>query len=483
MKNCLPQVVMALMVTLLASGITPMRSQVAASTAPQPTRFNRAPVSNEILQVHIPGAVKQILPNGIKVFVLENHRAAEININIYVNGAGGLFDPSGQPGVSSMTAEMLSRGTSTLSAKDIARATDTLGASIDVNSTSTSANASILASGLSSNFDQWLPVIADILLRPSFPTNELEDAKRRDLSGLQAQQSSPSFLASKYFRKALYGDTPEGIVSATPASTAAFTVDAIRSFYMQHYSPQNTIVIVTGDITPVKAFGSVSAALKSWKRTGFQATIPPVTSETMPRSITLVDRSDSVQTNLVLGRLAIDRRNPDYVPLAVANHIIGSPAAGRLFMRLREEKSYTYDARSILDAGDYRGVIMATSQVRPPVTGGALDEFFNEFQRLGGELVSTEELKRHEHAMVAGFAISLESPRSLMTYVYTQEHYGCPDDYWDRYAAQIATVSAEDVMRMGKKYYSEDHMQIVAVVDPAIKPALAKWGEVQEVIP
>jgi predicted Zn-dependent peptidase len=85
--------------------------------------------------------------------------------------------------------------------------------------------------------------------------------------------------------------------------------------------------------------------------------------------------------------------------------------------------------------------------------------------------------------MVAGFAISLESPRSLMNYVYTQEHYGFSEDYWDRYAVQIAAVSTEDVVRMGKKYYSGDHMQVVAIGDPSIKPTLAKWGDVREVKP
>ena len=483
MNRRLPQVGLALVVFLLASGTPQMFGQTAVPVVPQPTRFNRAPVSDEILRVHIPRAVKQTLPNGVRVLVLENHRAAEINVNIFIDGAGGLFDPAGLPGLSSMTAEMLSQGTATRSAQDIARSTETLGASLNVRSGSTSANTTILANGLSSNFDHWLPVVADVLLHPSFPENELADAKHRQLSGLQSQESNPSFLASKYFRKTLYGDTPEGIVSATSASTTAFTVDALRNFYSHHYFPQNTLVIVAGDITPAKAFAIVSEVLKDWKKTDQQVVISPVTSETMPRSVTLVDRPESVQTNLVLGRLAIDRRDPDYVPLMVANHILGSPAAGRLFMRLREEKSYTYDARSVLDAGDYRGNLSATSQVRSSVTGGALDEFFNEFQRLGSEPVSAEELRRHEHSMVAGFAISLETPQTLITDIYTQEHYGFPEDYWDRYAAQIATVSAEDVMRMGAKYYSADHMQVVAVGDPAIKAALAKWGEVQEVKP
>jgi len=481
MKNRLLQISESLLVLLVSS--VPMHSQAIASAQPQPTRFNRAPVSDEILRVHIPRAVKQTLPNGIKVLVLENHRAASINVNIFIEGAGGLFDPTGQPGLASMTAQMLSQGTATRSAEDVARATDTQGASLNITSASTSVSTSLVASGLSFNFDRWLPVMADILLHPNFPENELADAKRRQLSRLQSQQGNASFLANKYLRNTLYGEAPEGVVSATTSSTAAFTVAAVRDFYAQHYAPQNTIVIVSGDITPAKAFAAVSDAFKAWQKTEFRVAIPPVTAETAPRTVTLVERPESVQTNLVLGRLAIDRRDPDYVPLAVTNNILGSGAAGRLFMRLREEKSYTYGAYSSLEASEYRGYVSATSEVRSSVTGGALDEFFNEFQRLGNEPVSAEDLKRHEHSMVAIFALSLETPQALMSYVYTQEHYGFPEDYWDRYAAQIATVSAEDVRRMGKKYYSGDHMQVIAIGDPSIKPMLAKWGDVREVKP
>ena len=483
MKNHLSPVITSLVVLFMASGSVLTEGQTTGSAQPQPMRFDRAPVSNEILQVHIPRAVKQTLPNGVRVLVIENHRAAEVSVNIVIDGAGGLFDPSGQPGLSNMTAQMLSQGTEKLSAQDVARAIDTQGASIDVTSASTSAGTSLFASGLSSNFSTWLPIVADILLHPSFPASELADAKSRQLSRLLSQQANASFLAGKYLRKTLYGDTPEGIVSATPASTAAFTVDAIRAFYSEHYAPQNTVVIVAGDITPAKAFAAISDVLKGWQKTDLQVALPPVTQDTAPRTVTLVDRPGSVQTNLVLGRLAIDRRDPDYVPLSVANNILGSGAAGRLFMRLREEKSYTYGAYSRLDASEYRGYVSASSEVRSSVTGGALDEFFNEFHRLGSEPVSAQELERHEHSMVAIFALSLESSQSLISYVYTQEHYGFPEDYWDRYAAQIATVTAEDVMRIGGKYFSGDHMQIVAIGDPAIKPALAKWGEVQEIKP
>jgi predicted Zn-dependent peptidase len=140
----------------------------------------------------------------------------------------------------------------------------------------------------------------------------------------RAQQSSPNFLAGKYFRRTLYGDTPEGVVSATSASTAAFTVDGIRNFYSQHYSPQNTIVIVAGDITPAIAFTAVSEVLKSWKGTDLHVTIPPVTTETMPRSVTLVDRLIPCRRTLFLAVSpstgAIPTMCPSQLPITSSGH-------------------------------------------------------------------------------------------------------------------------------------------------------------------
>ena len=473
----------ALSLLLLTTGQGTANAQSNLPAPSGPTRYNRAPISNELLEVHLPRAVKRTLPNGVRVLVLEDHHAASISMIVYINGAGGLFDPADQPGLASMTAQMLSLGTSIRTSKQIAQATDTYAASLNVNAGSSSSTVSLSASGLSSNFDNWSPIVTDVLLHPSFPENELATAKQRQLSQLQSQASDAGFLANKYLRHTLYGDTPEGVVSATPESTKAFTAEALRSFYRLRYTPQSTIVVIGGDITPAKAFAFVSDALGAWPKTDLQVGLPPVTEVTAPRSVTLVDRPNSVQTNLVLGRLGIDRRDPDYVKLAVTNNILGSGAAGRLFMRLREEKSYTYGAYGSLDATDYRGVITANSEVRTQVTGGALDEFFHEFSRLGTEPVSLEELKRHKHSMVAMFALSLESPQTLMGDVFLQERYGFPEDYWDRYAAALATVSADDVMAMGKKYYSPETMEVIAVGDPEIKPVLAKWGDVKEIKP
>lgn len=446
-------------------------------------RLNHAPVSNEVLNVHLPRPVKTTLSNGVRLLVLEDHRFPSISLEAEVDGAGPLYDPADQVGLAQMTASLLRQGTATKSSKELSEAIEKLGADINSGAAATRTEASISASGLKDNFDEWFSIFADILLHPSFPVNELAVAKQRQLAGLQQQLSSPSFLASKYFRKTIYGDSPAGVVSPTPASLSALTAEQLKHWYEQRYTPQNTIIIIAGDISATEAKSKVEAALKDWKKTDLKVALPETPKAATSSKIVLVDRPASVQTNLLLGNLAIDRKNPDYVPLTVANSIFGGGTAGRLFMKLREEKGYTYGAYSRLEAGRYPGVWVANSEVRSAVTEGALQEFFNEFHHLAEQPASIEELKRHERSLVANFAISLESRPSLMSYALTIERYGLPDNYWDEYAKQVVNVSAADVQRVAAKYISPSALQVVAVGDPSIKAALAKYGTVEEITP
>lgn len=147
----------------------------------------------------------------------------------------------------------------------------------------------------------------------------------------------------------------------------------------------------------------------------------------------LVDRKGSVQTNLVVGALAIDRLSPDYDIVAVMNQIVGGGPTGRLFMNLREDKGYTYGAYSGFTALRYRGSWSASTEVRTDVTGPALKELMGELARIRTEPVPAKEFADKKRAMVASFALSLESPTGMLANHMTRYIYGLPVDYWDKY--------------------------------------------------
>ena len=442
-------------------------------------RKNKAPVSSEILRVKLPKAAEVKLPSGLTVLVLEDHRLPTITARLIILGAGALNDPADTPGLAALTAAMLKEGTATRSSKQIAEDIEKLGASISASAPWGSESFNLNASGLSDNVSQWLPLAADMLLNPSFPEAELNKLKQRVKAQLQQQRSSPFFLMQERFNRAVYGDHPAAITSATLESIEKITPALLAKWHHERYLPQNAILGVAGDIHPTDLL-QMFEGMPAWDATDKK---PPATLATKPataRKIYIVDRPGSVQTDIFIGNIAVTRTDPDYIPLVVMDRVVGGGPSSRLFMNLREQHGYTYGAYSMLIARKYAGPWIAEASMRTDATGGAMTEFMNEINRIRDQKVPESELEERKRAIVAGFALSLEDPTQLLDYAITQKIYGLPADYWDTYPARIMNVTAEQVQRVARKYILTDDLQIVAVGDGSkIKPVLEKFGPVE----
>jgi predicted Zn-dependent peptidase len=181
-----------------------------------------------------------------------------------------------------------------------------------------------------------------------------------------------------------------------------------------------------------------------------------------------------------MGNIAIDRRDPDYIAMNVMNHLVGGGPAARLFLNLREEKGYTYGVYSSFTALKYPGPWRAGGDVRTEVTAGAMTEFMKEFQRIRDEKVPAAELDEAKRAIVASFALSLESPSELLGYAIVRKTYGFPADYWDTYPAQVTAITADDIQRVARKYVNPENLQVVAVGDLSkIRPVMEQFGPVE----
>jgi zinc protease len=445
-------------------------------------RLNRAPVSKDILQVKLPRPVEATLSNGINLMILEDHRFPLVTVQFDINGAGPLYEPANQPGLAGATARMLEEGTKTRTSKQIAEQIDSLGASLSASAGFGSGSAAFFASGLSDTFEQWFPLAMDVLLHPSFPTDELDQYKARAKPALMQQRSQPNFLANQTLSRALYGEYPAAVVSATPESVDSLTSAMLADWHEKRYAPQNTILAISGDVHATTLLPKLRQSLAAWQRSKASVTFPPGPPPAAKGKVFLVDRPGSVQTTLLMGNLAIERSDPDYPALVVLNEVLGAGSASRLFLNLREEKGYTYGVYSNLIARKYAGPWTAGGDLRTEVTEGAMTEFLRELNRIRDEKVPEDELEAARHSVVARFALSLESPQQLIGYAITRKTYIFPADYWDKYPAQIAAIKAEDVERVAKKYINPASMQVVAVGDAGkIKTILEKYGPVEMV--
>ena len=481
-KFFLPHLLAAtLLVTVCAPGWAQAPGQDSkAVSVSKVERKGLAPVSKEILRVKLPRPVEATLKNGLTVLIMEDHRLPAVSVNLSITGAGPLFEPSDLPGLAVVTAQMLDEGTQTRTSRQIAEEVARLGATLGASSSFGSAASAISASGLSDNFEEWFALFTDVLLHPAFPADELDKLKQRLKASLRQQRSSPGFLVSERFNRAVYGDHPAAVRSATPESVDAFTSEALAQWHRERYAPQNAILSFAGDVSASDLLPKLEKWLGEWERTELEIKLPPNPTPVPAKKVYVVDRPNSVQTSLTMGNIAIDRRDSDYIPMVVMNRVLGQGPAARLFLNLREEKGYTYGVSSSFTALMYPGPWRVGGSLRTEVTEGAMTEFLYELGRIRDEAVPEKELEEAKRAMVANFALSLERPTQLLSYARIIKIYGFPEDYWDTYPAKLMAVTAAEVQRVARTYLNLDTMQVVAVGNAGkIKEIMEAYGPVE----
>jgi len=452
-----------------------------AKEAPAKTveRKNRAPVNKEILRVRLPRPQEVKLPNGLSVLVLENHKLPVVSFALWVK-TGALADPKELPGLAKFTAEMLREGTAHRSSTQLAGDVDEIGASLSASAEYGASVSTVVASGLVENAERILELMSDMVLNPTFPGDELEKYKARQLAALQQQRSSPVFVAREKFFQVLYRDFPAATVSATPDSVGAVTVAQLQQFHSRYYAPGNAILGVVGDLSGERSAELIKKSFGEWKDHPVEQPSLGTVLAPAPAKVYLIDRPSSVQTNIVVGDYAVRRADPEFIPLTVMNRILGGGPSARLFLNLREEKGYTYGVYSRFSADIYRGAWIANTEVQTAVTDGALHELLAEFKRIRERHVPLAELEEARRALVASFALSLEQPAALLDSWLLVKYYNLPADYWDRYTEEVAKVGAEAVQQAAQKFVEPDHLQIVCVGDgKQIKDVLKKYGPLE----
>jgi zinc protease len=440
----------------------------------------RAPVSEEVLQVKLPRPEEADLSNGVHLMVLEDHRAPIVSFQLIIQGAGGYYDPPDLPGLADFTAALMREGTKSRTSQQIAEQLDTLAATFGIGTSMGSQVATVSGSSLTENFDQLLTLASDILLNPTFPDLEVNRFKTRQRAGLIQQRSNAGFLAREMMARVLFGAHPASRVSTTLPALDRLSTSDLAEFHRRTYIPDHAVIGVVGDITMIDARKKLESVLAAWRKTG--AAVPTVSNppDVSGSKVYLINRADSVQTSLVIGATGISRLSPDYDVLAVMNHIVGGGPTGRLFLNLREDKGYTYGASSGFSALRYRGSWQASTDVRSEVTGPALKELMSEIRRLRDERVPDREFRAAKRALVASFALDLESPGGILGDHLTRWLYNLPLDYWDKYPDRIMAVTREQVQAAARKYLDDSRLQIVAVGDGAkVADSLKAFGSLE----
>jgi zinc protease len=315
--------------------------------------------------------------------------------------------------------------------------------------------------------DEILELAADVTLRPSFPEDELELTKQNALQNLIAQRGQPSFLANERIAQVMYGAHPYAVVAATPESIGALTRARLAEFHRNTFRPNNAVLVVGGDFDRAQVRARIEELFGAWESADVEAPAFPALPARTRRSAYIVDRPGSAQSNIVIANRGITRTHPDYFSLLLMHTILGANASSRLFMNLREEKGYTYGAYTNLDARREAGTFRATAEVRTPVTGASLKEFFYEFARIRDEMVTEQEAQDAKAYLTGIFPIRLETLDGLIDQLIQIRMFDLPADFLATYRARVQAVTRAEVQSAARAYVTPDTAALVVVGDAA----------------
>jgi len=413
------------------------------------------------------------LKNGLKVYVVENHKLPRIAFSLLLDKEPILEGENA--GYVSMTGQLLMSGTTNRTKTVLDEEIDFIGASL-----STSASG-VNASSLTRHQDKLLELMADVLYNPSFPQEELDKLKKQTLSGLAQSKEDPGAIAGNVRSRLVYGENhPYGELN-TEETVEKITVEDCKAYYDRFFKPNIGYLAIVGDITPKEAKKLVKKYFSEWERGDVAKDTYDVPKEPSKTYIAMVDRAASVQSMINISYpVPLKIGSPDVIKARVLNQILGAGFSSRLMQNLREDKAFTYGARSSLSSDNLVGAFTASASVRNEVTDSAVHEFMYELRKIVAEDVTEDELQSAKASIMGSFGRSLESPQTVARFAIYSAIYNLPDNYYNNYLKNLEAVTIADVKEMAKKYIRPENAHIVVVgKSKEINTKLSQFGEVK----
>lgn len=413
------------------------------------------------------------LDNGIKVFVVENDKLPRVAFSLVLER-----DPlveGEKAGLTGFVGEMLTAGTTSRTKEQLDEEVDFIGASLSASSTS------LYGSSLKKHQNKILELMADVLFNPVFPQAELDKLKKQALTGLAAAKDNPDAISSLLTNALVYGkDHPYG-ESQTEATTENITVEDVKTYYNTYFKPNSAYLAIVGDIDAKEAEKLVKEYFGKWE----QGDVPSNTYQApeAPEQIrvAIVDRPASVQSVIKLGYpLEMNPAKEDFLSTRVLGYILGGGFNSRLNMKLREDKGYTYGARSSIGSDKLIANFNASTSVRTEVTDSALTEMIYEIRNIVEKGITEEELEEAKANLSGSFGRSLENPSTIASFAINIARYDLPEDYYSTYLQRLNALTVEDINTAAKKYIQPDNMYITIVGNgKEFKDKVAQFGEVK----
>jgi zinc protease len=438
---------------------TPFDCMAQQETPPPPA----APRS-----ANLPKPVERTLKNGLRVIVIE--RTVEqggmplVSAQMLIKN-GGEVDPAQLPGLTSMTASLLTQGTQTRSATQIAEAIEALGGSL--NSGAAWDASSVTLDVMSSKLNPAMGIMADVVRNPAFKDEEIERERQQTLDQLRVALKQPGSLARIVASRVVFGDSPYGHpLQGTPEAIERIKRDDIVKLHASYYRPDNSVLIIGGDIQAEAAFSLADKNFGAWTRpsTTLPATGGPVSamaSKSSPR-ILVIDKPDAGQAAVYLARQGLRRADPEYFRGIVTNAVLNG-YSGRLNQEIRIKRGLSYGASSALDVRRDVGPFLAGAQTKNVSGAEVASLLMGELTRLSTEAVPDAELTPRKAVLIGTFGRNLETTRGLVAQIGSLALYGLNLNEINNYINNVQGVKATDIQQFAGAHLAAKESSIVIV--------------------
>ncbi|SKC13726.1 M16 family metallopeptidase [Dyadobacter psychrophilus] len=416
-----------------------------------------APEFRVINSVHLPDPQTYNLDNGTSLHVINIGDQPVIRLECIFE-AGNWYEK--EIGASFFAIKMLSEGTLTKTSAEISEAFDRIGAFTEM--THTADRIGIVVYALSRFLPDILPLVSELIHDAVFPQKEFQDLKNINIQNLRVNKEKNAYLATTAFRAKLFGSNHPYGQSQEEENIMSLSIEAIKEHYGQFVKNGKFTVVLAGQVTE----NDIKVVNEHLGTVNTESQISPVKDVPQPVYANveeLVERPDSVQSSIRMGRKLFNRHHPDYFKMLVTNEILGGYFGSRLMKNIREEKGLTYGISSHLVTLRKEGYYMIGTDVKKEFTQQTIDEIKKEIYRLQTELVGEEELQTVKNFMAGEFAGSLNTAFEVADRQKILLLDGLPTDFFKHYIEQIHATTSDDVLSMAVQYLQpEDMLTVIA---------------------
>lgn len=410
---------------------------------------------------------KKTLSNGLKVVLAERHNIPVVNFNL-VFDAGFSADQFAAPGTASLAGNLMDEGTKTRNSLQISDELQNLGANL-----SSSVNldySNLTLSALKMNLEKSLEIFTDVLLNPSFPQTDFDRLKKTQLAGIKQEKTTPRTIAMRIFPKILFG---EGHAYSNPFTGSGFeetiekmTREDMVKFYNTWYKPNNATLVIVGDVTMDEITPILEKMLKNWKSGDVPKKNISEVKNKAKSEFYLIDKPGAQQSEIYAVNLAPPSNDPNDISIGLMNYILGGAFTSRINMNLREDKHWSYGARSAVVAAKGQRPFMIGAPIQGDKTKESVLEIYKEIKGILGEKpITEEELNKVKQNRMLSMPGSWETNNAVMSSLVNIITNDLPDNYYDTYVNEIKNASIEKLSKAAAITAYPDNMVWVIIGD------------------